>query len=72
MKKSILIGLLLMTCSVTFAQNYDFKESPIDYQKKEPSDSKFLRINSLEIKVGELENRIRDLEEKIKILMSSR
>ncbi len=72
MKKSILIALLLMTCSVIFAQNYDFKESPIDYQKKEPSDSKFLRINSLEIKVGELENRIRDLEEKIKILMSSR
>ncbi len=72
MKKFILISSVLLACSVIFAQNYDFKEPPQSYDKKEPSDSKFLRINSLEIKVGELEGRIKDLEEKVKALMNSR
>ncbi len=71
MSKWIFMGILSLTCSVILAQNYDFRESPIDYQKKEPSDSKFLRINSLEIKVGELEGRIKELEEKVKNLMNA-
>jgi hypothetical protein len=71
MKKWIFLGLFSV-CGMIFAEGYDFKESPIDYQKKEPSDSKFLRINSLEIKVGELESRIKDLEEKVKALTAAR
>ncbi len=69
MKKWIFLGLFSV-CGIIFAQGYEYKESPIKYQEKEPSDSKFLRINSLEIKVGELEARIKDLEEKVRALTS--
>jgi len=71
MKKWIFFGLFSV-CGIIFAQSYNYKESPISYQEKEPSDSKFLRINSLEIKVGQLESRIKDLEEKVKALTTAR
>lgn len=71
MKKTILMALVL-ACSLIFAQSYEYKESPTSYQQKEPSDSKFLRINSLEIKVGELEKRIKELEDKVSALTNAR
>jgi TolA-binding protein len=72
MKKFILLGAIGLMCSVILAQDYKFKESPIEYQTKEPSDSKFLRINSLEVKVGELEQRIKDLEDRMRALEASK
>lgn len=71
MKKSILI-VLFLACGLIFAEGYEYKESPNSYQKNEPSDSKFLRINSLEIKVGELESRIKDLEDKVRALTNAK
>lgn len=71
MKKWIFLGLFSV-CGIIFAEGYEYKESPIKYQEKEPSDSKFMRINSLEIKVGELETRIKELEEKVRALTSAK
>ena len=69
MKKLALIGGFL-TVGILFAQNYDYKEPGIEYQKKEPPSSKFLRINALEMKMGKMEARVRTLEAKVRRLES--
>lgn len=57
-----------MVASILFAQKYEYKEPELGYQKKEPSSSKFLRINALEIKMGKMYQRMQALEERVQKL----
>ena len=68
MKKPIFVALFLLS-GLIFAANYEIKEAPDNY--KEPSDSKFIRISALEVKVVDLESRIKDLEEKVRKLTNA-
>ena len=67
MKNLMLISSFLVA-GILFAQKYDYKEPGLEYQKKEPPSSKFLRINALEMKMGQMEARVRQLEEKVRKL----